>query len=182
MTFQRILVALDRSSQAPLVFERALEQAIAAHSQLHLVHILPIDADLRAVSLAGVGTLADVDLYGTLKHLQHERLQKELETAQQWLHPYCERAIAQGVEADVDCRAGEPSVLVCDLARTWGADLIVLGRRGHQGIREVVLGSVSNYVIHNAPCSVLVVQGLPDAVSEPASSVGLGDVKESSWS
>ncbi|NEO65320.1 MAG: universal stress protein, partial [Moorea sp. SIO4G2] len=38
--------------------------------------------------------------------------------------------------------------------------LIVLGRRGLGGLKEMVLGSVSNYVVHHAPCSVLVVQGV----------------------
>ncbi|RMG10302.1 MAG: universal stress protein, partial [Cyanobacteria bacterium J055] len=37
--------------------------------------------------------------------------------------------------------------------------LIIVGRRGRQGIEEAVLGSVSNYVVHHAPCSVLAIQG-----------------------
>ena len=36
---------------------------------------------------------------------------------------------------------------------------MVIGRRGHKNISEMFLGSVSNYVMHHAPCSVLVVQG-----------------------
>lgn len=35
-----------------------------------------------------------------------------------------------------------------------------MGRRGHKGLSEILLGSVSNYVVHHAPCSVLVLQGL----------------------
>jgi glycosyltransferase involved in cell wall biosynthesis len=42
----------------------------------------------------------------------------------------------------------------------WDADLVVMGRRGLSGIKEMFLGSVSNYIIHHVPCSVLIVQGI----------------------
>lgn len=48
--------------------------------------------------------------------------------------------------------------MICELARNWNADLIILGRRGRTGLSELLLGSVSNYVLHHAPCSVLTVQ------------------------
>ena len=35
----------------------------------------------------------------------------------------------------------------------------MVGSHGRTGIRELLLGSVSNYVLHHALCSVLVVQG-----------------------
>jgi nucleotide-binding universal stress UspA family protein len=44
------------------------------------------------------------------------------------------------------------------MAKSWQADLIVLGRRGLKGISEIFLGSVSNYIVHQALCSVLIVQ------------------------
>lgn len=160
MVFQKILVALDRSSQSSIVFSHALEQTRQPGSELLLVHVVRSDPEVPAGSFMGLGTIADVDTYGALKKLQQERLHKELHQAEQWLVPYQQQAIDQQVSTTIDCRVGEPSLWICELARNWGADLIVLGRRGHQGIREVVLGSVSNYVIHHASCSVLVVQGI----------------------
>ena len=47
---------------------------------------------------------------------------------------------------------------ICKLAQEWNADLIVMGRRGHSILSELVLGSVSSYVIHRAHCSVHIVQ------------------------
>lgn len=159
MTFKKILVALDRSSNAPLVFDQALDQAIAHQASLVLVHTLRPEPEMPTGPFMGIGTIADVDMYGTLKRLQQERMEQEVEKSKLWLNDYREKAIAQGVSADVDCRAGEPCILICELARSWGADLIMIGRRGHQGLAEVVLGSVSNYVVHHSPCSVLVIQG-----------------------
>ncbi|MCZ8054719.1 MAG: universal stress protein, partial [Microcystis sp. LE19-12.2C] len=47
---------------------------------------------------------------------------------------------------------------ICKVAREENIDLIVIGRRGRSGLGELFLGSVSNYVLHHAPCSVLIVQ------------------------
>lgn len=51
------------------------------------------------------------------------------------------------------------------MARTWSADLILVGSRGLKGLKEMFLGSVGNYVTHHAPCSALIVRTDTDAVS-----------------
>jgi nucleotide-binding universal stress UspA family protein len=166
MPFQKILVALDRAFQTSLVFEIALEQAQARAGALMIAHILRAETDVQTAPFLGLGTIADVDMYGTLKQLQRERIQHDIQKAKEWLQPYVDQAIAANVPTEMDCRAGEPGVAICETARNWGADLIVMGRRGHQGLKEVVLGSVSNYVLHHAPCSVLIVQGSHSDSSE----------------
>jgi len=40
---------------------------------------------------------------------------------------------------------------------------------GRTGLRELFLGSVSNYVLHHAPCSVMVVH--PEERQQPAMSI-----------
>lgn len=159
MGFKRILVALDRSMQAPLVFEQALEQAKVYGGCLMLVHTVRAESDIPSGAFMGLGTIADIDTYSTLKRIRQEQLHKEIQHAQEWLQDSYQHAITEGIATETDCRSGDPAVWICKLAQDWQADLIVLGRRGHQGIKEVVLGSVSNYVLHHAPCSVLVVQG-----------------------
>ena len=53
---------------------------------------------------------------------------------------------------------GTPGVALCQLAAELGADVVVVGSRGRGAIRRALLGSVSSYVVHNAPCAVLVVR------------------------
>ncbi len=51
---------------------------------------------------------------------------------------------------------GSPPETICRVANELGSDLIVVGSRGLGALARVVLGSVSGYVVHHAPCPVLV--------------------------
>lgn len=53
---------------------------------------------------------------------------------------------------------GVPEKAIVEEAEDWGADLIVTGSHGHGFWRRAWLGSVSNAVVHHAPCSVLIVR------------------------
>ena len=58
------------------------------------------------------------------------------------------------ISTEVDL--GRPAELILDAARNWGADLIVVGSHGRGFWGRLTLGSVSDSVVHHAPCSVLV--------------------------
>ncbi len=51
---------------------------------------------------------------------------------------------------------GDPGRALCDLAAERGATVIVAGSRGRGGLKRAVLGSVSDHLVRNAPCPVLV--------------------------
>jgi nucleotide-binding universal stress UspA family protein len=53
---------------------------------------------------------------------------------------------------------GSPERAIVEEAEKWGADLIIVGSHGYGFWERVFLGSVSNAVVHHAPCSVLVVR------------------------
>lgn len=53
---------------------------------------------------------------------------------------------------------GSPQSAIVEEAKNWGADLIVVGSHGYGFLERIFLGSVSNAVVHHAPCSVLVVR------------------------
>jgi nucleotide-binding universal stress UspA family protein len=53
---------------------------------------------------------------------------------------------------------GEPRAAILDTAKSWGADLIVLGSHGRRGLDRFLLGSVSEAVAIHAQCSVEVIR------------------------
>lgn len=159
MVFHKILVAIDRSSQSAAVFAKALELAQQHHSSLLLISAVQIPAEVLTAPFLGIGTIADVNTYSSLKRLQQEQVQTSVRQAERWLREYVAAATAKGIPIEVRCDAQRPGEWICGQAKAWNSDLIVLGRRGHRGLSEVLLGSVSSYVLHHAPCAVLVVQG-----------------------
>lgn len=58
--------------------------------------------------------------------------------------------------ADIKVLRGDPAASICMLADEVGAGAVVIGSRGHGGLKRAVLGSVSDHVVRNAPCSVIV--------------------------
>ncbi len=54
---------------------------------------------------------------------------------------------------------GDPGAVICQLAVELSAQAIVIGSRGRGGLKRVLLGSVSDHVVRNAPCSVIVTKG-----------------------
>ncbi len=54
---------------------------------------------------------------------------------------------------------GQPGPTLVDYAKTHEIDLIVIGTHGHLGLQRLLMGSVAEYVMHHAPCPVLVAKG-----------------------
>jgi universal stress protein A len=53
---------------------------------------------------------------------------------------------------------GDPAEAIIEAAASEGVDLIVIGNRGHSGVGRALIGSVSDEVVRNAGCPVLVVR------------------------
>ena len=55
-------------------------------------------------------------------------------------------------------REGYPVTVIEEEAATCGADLVVIGTRGHGGLKHLLLGSIAERVVQKAPCPVLAVK------------------------
>ena len=53
---------------------------------------------------------------------------------------------------------GRPAQFIVDAAKEFEADMIIVGSHGRGFWGKLTLGSVSDAVVHHAPCSVLVVR------------------------
>ena len=157
--YKKILVALDMSEMSEEVFAQALAVAQQSEASLLLLHVLSPEEDNSPLPIPPDLT----DLYPAVGNdLTLEAWREQWEQFEQegleMLRSHTEEAASVGVKAELKQISGPPAKNICQLAQDWQADLIAIGRRGRSGFREIFLGSVSNYVLHHAPCSVLIVQ------------------------
>jgi nucleotide-binding universal stress UspA family protein len=157
----RILLATDGSEEAELAALRAVDLADATHSELHVVHVGVIPRFLESYP----GTLG----YERRLYNQIEEESRQLLRELSW-----RVKLVGGTVAGTHLRMGAVNLEIVALAKELQADLIVMGCRGHRGIRRVIEGSISDAVIRHAPCPVLVVRSheSAEAPERPAFSAG----------
>jgi nucleotide-binding universal stress UspA family protein len=66
--------------------------------------------------------------------------------------------LGKHVQGELLVREGPAADEVLQVAREKNADLIVMATHGRTGVRRLLLGSVTEKVIHTAPCPVLAVR------------------------
>jgi nucleotide-binding universal stress UspA family protein len=81
------------------------------------------------------------------------------EAALEWLKQIEEAAKKKGIRLKSEILDGDSKVeIIIDYANENSIDLIVMGSRGLTGFKRLLLGSVANAVVSNAPCPVMVVR------------------------
>lgn len=157
--FHKILVAIDRSELSQDIFEEVLVLVKAAGASLTLVNVLsPDDEESPSTPVLSGFEFYPGGLSTNLIEMYQELWQSYAERRLELLRSLADKATAAGIETTFRQGLGSPGRVICDLAHELDVDLIILGRRGRSGLNELILGSVSNYVLHHAPCSVLVIQ------------------------
>lgn len=157
--FHKILAAVDTSKVSRHVLDRAVELTKLTGAQLNILHVLSREEEgcpditgyFRSYhSSLEASDKAEADAQKRWEEFSHKCLQM--------VQSQAEEAQAVGVNAECCQIPGDPGNKICEIAQSWGADLIVIGRRGYLSkVEELLLGSVSNYVLHHAPCAVFVV-------------------------
>jgi nucleotide-binding universal stress UspA family protein len=165
----KILVAVDDSPMSRSVFGEALDLARHTGASLMLLHVMnseqryPIDLPRSYIPY----------YYPIITDELLQQYQAEWEAAENrgldLLRSFAQKA--EGIAVEFTQNIGNPGRVICDVAKDWGADLVIMGRRGRTGLSELFMGSVSHYVTHHAPCSVWVVQGKVRSNDKPEESM-----------
>jgi nucleotide-binding universal stress UspA family protein len=137
----KTLVPVDGSLTADRTLEKVILQKKRFPQSLTLLHVV----DLDKLSYRMIPELH-------LKMIKDNARQ----AGQQLLDSRVALLREAGFNIEARLEFGEPRKTICRVAQEEGYELIILGRRESTGeIRDVLFGSVANYVLHNVTCSVL---------------------------
>lgn len=124
----------------------AIHLAAATGAELTLLMVVDYNKNVAAFEQVSLGGYVPAELkvaaYRFLADLMH--------------------LIPSEIRAQPRVEAGDPRELIVSVAEEEESDLIVMGSRGFGTFRSLLVGSVSRFVLEQAPCPVLLVKGLPD--------------------
>ncbi|MHC4541273.1 MAG: universal stress protein [Planctomycetota bacterium] len=129
--YKKILVAMDCSSVDDAIIEDVSALALQNHAQVYLIHVVhshTLDQD-RALR-----ELADASLRSRREILQ-----------------------AQGIEARIVIRSGEPDKELLKEIETKDYDLVAMATHGHSFMGDILFGSVSRTLKHRISIPLLLI-------------------------
>ena len=136
---KHILVPVDGSVGSDKAVARSIDLAEVFEAKLHFLYVANIN------QLAINAYLSDAILDAVTK-------------AGQVVLDRALGMVPSGIECCVNTDMGSPAVVILDYAAQNNIDLIVMGSRGLGVVQGVLLGSVSQYVIEQAKCPVMVIK------------------------
>jgi nucleotide-binding universal stress UspA family protein len=145
--FQHIVVGYDGSSQARMALDRAIDMALSGPSRLSVVTVYEPPMVWEAGPM--IGPVISPEPSGEAeKEAMHHLLQQAVQLAKM-----------RGV-SDVrgELLQGHPADAILSFTEQEGVDLVVMGSRGYSATARLLLGSVSDAVVHHAHVAVLVVR------------------------
>jgi universal stress protein A len=153
VSLQRILLPVDFSAGSRVALDEAMLFAEHFSARIEVLHVWGLPPAIRGdlmVWLEGSGG-------APVNQVIEEQVQAEMSAFLSHL-PTDQRArVSERIES------GDPVVNILELARSGAYDLIVLGTHGRTGFGHVLLGSVAQRVVREAPCPVLTVRLPPRA-------------------
>jgi nucleotide-binding universal stress UspA family protein len=142
-TISHILVPTDFSPPSDAALTRAKDLAQKYGAQVSLLHVV---TDPRAI---GVWT---PEVYVPADAATQERLLRE---AKERLESQLTEDERSRFAVTIEARVGDVAEHILEIAREQKVDLIVMGTHGRHGLAHLLLGSVAERVLRNAPCPVL---------------------------
>ncbi len=146
----KILLAVDGSKHALAAILKCCE-------------IVSIDkeTEILIVAVADVSSAAGTAPFGVSSEF-HITINNQLRKLAKTYVADAQFTVSEKLEGKVKVETkvlrGSPKVEIVEEAEKWGADLIVVGSHGYGFFERMLIGSVSNAVLHHAPCSVLIVK------------------------
>lgn len=167
--FEKILVPLDGSEHSLRALEIAIQIAKKFDGKITLIHVYSVT--IRPVIMPEPTTLTPPMIPAMTPAEVSKAVEATRKAGASILTDGEQKVKAEEVQVETTLREGHTVQEIIRTAKEGKFDLIVIGGRGISKIRELLLGSVTDGVIHHAPCPVLVIKfpRSDDSASHPQS-------------
>lgn len=145
--FRTVLVPVDFSGHAGAALHLAIELVRGSGGTIHLLHAYEVPLG----SIPPYGVAVPEELLAQVRDAAARRLEKA-----------AHEVTAAGVGCETHVVHGPAADVIVAAASELDVDLIAMGTRGLTGLKHVLLGSVAERTVRQAPCPVLTVP-MPDA-------------------
>ena len=146
----KILFATDGAKQSEAASDMLQHLALSDGDEIKIVSVVDMAVPM-AIDIYG-GYLPDT---GELEKTARENAAKILERTEQKVKTQFE---GKNISVSSEILFGSPESRIVETAEATHPDMIVLGSHGYSRWERLLLGSVSDSVVHHAPCSVLIVR------------------------
>ncbi len=140
MNRNKILAAIDGSEHAHLVVDKAIEYGKQFNAEIILVY-----CHRKFPTLLG-------------QPYRDEEISRIMSESEKLIAPFLQRLRDAGLEVEERLMEEPAAAAISEIARIEKCGLIIMGSRGLTSLEGLFVGSVTNRVLHTAPCSVLVVR------------------------
>lgn len=154
ITFMKLLLATDGGKQSDAAIGTIGHFSWQAGDEIKVISVVDMALPM-AIDIYG-GFLPDTS---ELEKTARENAAKIVEESVQKIRAF---AASDTVNVSTEVLFGSPESRIVETAEEWQPDLIVVGSHGYSRWERLLLGSVSDSVVHHAPCSVLVVRAPSD--------------------
>ncbi len=149
---KKFLVAVDGSDNGWKALHLALDLASGVEAEILVLHVVPKapmpEGLERFAEIEGMRYDAAKDLYRQSR-MSGDKIVAEAEKHAEQL---------KGVAVEKKVAEGNPAEVIADFAKLQRVGMIFVGSRGLGNVAELLLGSVSNRLVHISPCTCVVVK------------------------
>ncbi len=146
----KIILATDATNNSDAAIDFIKTLNLNSHPEIWIISVIDMaihsSIDIYAERLSSVTEIENAVLENTAKEL--DSIKKKIENI----------FGKKNISILIEILHGSPESRIVEKAREIQADLIIVGSHGYNLWERFLLGSVSDAIVHHAPCSVLVVR------------------------
>jgi nucleotide-binding universal stress UspA family protein len=148
--FSRLLLPLDGSAAGETALPYVLEIAARLGAEVTLLSV--VESEQRVHTIGGLDFI----------RFPEQQVQKMRQDLSAYLDGAVKKFRDRGIQARAELSSGHAAEEIIKLAKAAGCGLVAMSSHGKSGLREWVLGSVSNKVLHAGKTHLLLVKPAPD--------------------